>query len=120
MGADGDAVLVGERHGLLHHDRVAAVEAAGDIGGGDERDDRVVGAHRPVAEALAAVAVDVDGAGLGHARSSAAFASLRRLQMSLMTATPSAASTLRKVSGPLGWIWPILPRSAEMTVAILA
>ena len=72
MGADGDAELAGRGNGPLHDQRVAAVEAAGDVGRSDQRQQLVVGAELPIAEALAAVAVDVDavhaGLGLAHAR----------------------------------------------------
>jgi len=50
------------------HDRgVAGVEAAGDVGTGDQLQQRVVIPHCPPAEALTEVGVEVDG---GHAWSS--------------------------------------------------
>ena len=65
VGADGDAELAGRGNGPLHDQRVAAVEAAGDVGRSDQRQQLVVGAELPIAEALAAVAVDVDAVHAG-------------------------------------------------------
>jgi hypothetical protein len=61
-----DAVLDGQIHGLAHHVRVAAVEAAGDVGGGDVGHHLLVVTERPAAVALSHVAVDVDVDGLAH------------------------------------------------------
>src|SRR5262245_19496171 len=60
MGADGHPMLESELHRLAHHVRVAAVEAARDVGRGDVRHDALVVAEAPAAVALAHVAVDVD------------------------------------------------------------
>src|SRR5690349_17706231 len=60
MRADGDAAVDGEAHGLADRRRVAAVEAAGDVGRGDEGHHAGVVAHLPGAVALAHVAVEVD------------------------------------------------------------
>src|SRR6266852_3255203 len=58
--ADGHAVREGQLHGLAHHVRVAAVEAAGDVGRRDVRHDVLVAPQDPAAVALSHVAVDVD------------------------------------------------------------
>jgi len=57
---DGHAVREGELDGLAHHVRVAAVEAAGDVGRRDVGHDVLVAPQGPAAVALAHVAVDVD------------------------------------------------------------
>src|SRR5207247_11054628 len=54
------AVREGELDGLAHHVRVAAVEAAGDVGRRDVGHDVLVAPQGPAAVALAHVAVDVD------------------------------------------------------------
>src|ERR1700730_7625168 len=58
--ADGHALREGELDGLAHHVRVAAMEAAGDIGRRDVRHDVLVAPQGPAAVALSHVAVDVD------------------------------------------------------------
>src|SRR5690606_33962590 len=68
MRADGDAVLLRHPDRAAHHDRVAGMKAAGDIGRGDELQHRGVVADRIGAEALAHVAVQVDL--LSHSASS--------------------------------------------------
>src|SRR5690606_27041284 len=63
-----DAVLRRHPDRAAHHDRVAGMKAAGDIGRGDELQHRGVVADRIGAEALAHVAVQVDL--LSHSASS--------------------------------------------------
>ena len=60
MGARAHAVVLRELHRPVHDLGVARVEAAGDVGRGDVADDLAVHAHRPGAEALSHVAVQVD------------------------------------------------------------
>src|SRR5215467_9828184 len=60
MRADPDAVFLRPGYGLEHDERVAAVEAAGDIRRGDDLQHLGVAAHRPGAKALAHVAIKVD------------------------------------------------------------
>src|SRR2546425_1071782 len=60
MGADRDAALERERYGLADGGRIAAVKAAGDVRGADERHDAGVGAHLPGAVAFPHVAVQID------------------------------------------------------------
>jgi hypothetical protein len=62
--ADRDAVRLRHLHGVRHHGRIAAVEAAGDARRVDYLHDRFVVADLEAAEALAHVGVDVDR---GHA-----------------------------------------------------
>src|SRR6185503_14171494 len=61
MGAHGDAAFLRRGHRRGHDLRVAGVEAAGDVGAGDETQHRAVVAHAPGAEAFRHVAVEVDG-----------------------------------------------------------
>ncbi|MCY1377163.1 hypothetical protein D9M69_647180 [compost metagenome] len=57
------AHAVGQReaHGLAHHDRVARMKTAGDVGAANHLQQRRVVAHAPGAEAFAEVGVEVDG-----------------------------------------------------------
>jgi hypothetical protein len=59
MRADRDAVCVRERYGLLHHERIGRMEAAGYIGGRNIFYDLIVETQLIVAEALAEVAVKI-------------------------------------------------------------
>ena len=61
MCADVHAVFLAGGDGLLHDERIAGVIAAGDVGGGDVRDDGAVHPDGVCAEAFAQVAVEVDG-----------------------------------------------------------
>jgi len=63
VGAQRDPRLDRARHRKVHHHRVARVEAAGHVCRGDEPQQLLVGPHRPGAEGLAQVGVDVDAAG---------------------------------------------------------
>jgi hypothetical protein len=54
-------VLFRALDGPLHHDRIAAVEAAGDVGQGDVRHQRVVGAEVVDPERLPHVAIQLNG-----------------------------------------------------------
>jgi hypothetical protein len=58
MGPDHDVVLLRHRQGTLHHQRIAAMEPAGDIGLVDMRHDFVVTSHFPGAVALTEVAIE--------------------------------------------------------------
>ena len=58
--ADRDALRPGGRDRLVHDERVAAMEAAGDVGAGDEVEHRPVVADPVGAEAFAHVAVEID------------------------------------------------------------
>ena len=60
VGADGDAVRLGQRHRVAHPGRVAGVEPAGDVRRADVLDDLLVEAHLVHPEALAHVAVQID------------------------------------------------------------
>ena len=57
VGAHADTVLGSQRQGSLHGDRVARVEAAGDIGLVDVGHDFGVQTHGPAAVALAEIAI---------------------------------------------------------------
>jgi hypothetical protein len=59
LGADPDALGRGAGADAAHRGRVAGVEAAGHVGAGDDREQGVVVAQAPDAEALAQVAVQV-------------------------------------------------------------
>src|SRR5262245_15127385 len=59
MRTHGDAALGRLRNRSSHHPRIAAMEAAGDVGGSDKRKDVVVGADPVRAEALPHVAVQI-------------------------------------------------------------
>ena len=61
LGADRDAALGGGGADPAHRGRVAGVEAAGDVGRGDQVEQRVVVAEPPDAESLAEVSVEVHG-----------------------------------------------------------
>ena len=71
---------------LRHRHRIAAVEAAGDVRRGDEGHDLLVGAHHPVPEALAHVAVEVER---------------RQGRRMAVIAAPPAGSGLSAMSEPL-------------------
>ena len=90
---DRDAVLLGQRDGLAHDVRVAGVEAARDVGGGDVVHHLLVKAHLPRAEALAHVAVEINlhGAHLPLGT---------RLAHGLLDLRPSAAAAPRGPRGP--------------------
>ena len=60
MGADRDPVGARQPHGAPHRPRVAGVPAAGDVGRRHHRHQQRVLAHRPGAERLAQVGVQVD------------------------------------------------------------
>src|SRR5882757_5125565 len=60
MGADLDAMLLGQSHGLAHMVEVGAMESAGDVGHVDQRHQAFVAAHLVEAEGFPHVAVDVD------------------------------------------------------------
>ena len=72
--ADAHPVLLGQRDRVTHHDRVAGVEAAGDVGRRDQRHERRVVAQAPEPERFTHVAVDLGGhrAGAGAGASAAA------------------------------------------------
>ena len=57
MRADVHAAGLAGGDGSLHHERIAGVVAAGDVGGGDIRDDGAVHPDGVCAEAFAEVAV---------------------------------------------------------------
>jgi hypothetical protein len=61
MGADGHAELLGSNKGARHDVRVAGMHAAGDVGRTHDRQDRVIVAHLPCAEAFAEIGVEVHG-----------------------------------------------------------
>lgn len=61
MRASFDVVRFAEADGLLHDEGVAGVEAAGDIGVVDKRDEVFIGAAGEVAVGFAEVDVDLDG-----------------------------------------------------------
>ena len=113
----------GKRHGhrAPHGARIAAMEAAGDVGRGDMVEHRLVVAHAPGAEALAHVAVEIDD---------------RHVQFSIRDAmrvrncpncASRAASSARAASSSMpvkrtlspGSFWAIRGRSTLATVAIL-
>jgi hypothetical protein len=78
--APADTAGLCERHRALHRRRIAGVESAGDVRGGDVLEHVVVGTHVPRAERFADVAVEVDP----HRRS-----------RSWMAATSAASSRCR-------------------------
>ena len=104
MRADRDAVTHGEGDRALHRQRIAAVEAAGDVRRGDERHDLLVVAQRPVAEALAEVAVDVEGP-LGQALSPRQSAGSSSATTSPAPTTPSSSTANERTR----------PRTSECT-----
>src|SRR3712207_3990293 len=59
MHANRDTVVLGQLDGLAHRSRVAGVEAARNVGGGDVLHHLLVEAHLPGPEALPHVAVEV-------------------------------------------------------------
>ena len=81
--SNGHAVPEGELDRRPHYMRVAAVEAGGDVGRGDEGHDFGVRAERPAPVALAHVAVEVDRP-RGHATA--------------LSSTPSSAVMNRSIS----------------------
>ena len=64
MGADRHAGTEGDADRPVDDERVAGVEPAGDVDRADDRDEGLVRAHRPWAEALADIGVEVDGRAL--------------------------------------------------------
>ncbi|MCY1446860.1 hypothetical protein D9M71_634500 [compost metagenome] len=60
MRADADAMLHRQAHGALHDQRIAGMEAAGQVGLVDQRHGVDIVAHLPGAEAFAHVAVEED------------------------------------------------------------
>ena len=60
MRADRDALFLRQRNGLRASTRVAGVEAAGDVGRRDAVHQRRVLAHRPRAERLAEVGIEIN------------------------------------------------------------
>jgi hypothetical protein len=68
MGTGRHMVLPGQAQGGLHHQRVAGVVAAGDVGGGDERHEGSIGAERVTSEGFTHITVEIDGHGLCHLR----------------------------------------------------
>ena len=58
--ADMHAGLAAARDGFRHHERIARVVAAGDVGGGNQRDDGFIHADGICAEAFAEVTVQVN------------------------------------------------------------
>ena len=61
MGADGDAVLDGQRDRAAHDVRIARVKTTGDVRRAHDGKQGGIVAHAPRAEGLAQIAVDVDG-----------------------------------------------------------
>ena len=102
----GDAVVDREAHGLADGGRIAAVEAAGDVGRGDERHDLGVGAHLPGAVALAHVAVQVDRSSRRFMPYSHAMRAQRRVAAALARAgaarSPSPGCSARSAPLPPG------------------
>src|SRR5581483_2037805 len=88
-----------------HRHRVAGVEAAGDVGARDPRQELLVVAQPPVAEALAEVAVEVDRSLRAHANAS----SVACAACSRAIATASSASTGSNRTTSCGRIWPSRP-----------
>eukprot|EP01022_Parablepharisma_sp_SALTPOND_P017904 TRINITY_DN290_c0_g1_i2.p1 TRINITY_DN290_c0_g1~~TRINITY_DN290_c0_g1_i2.p1 ORF type:complete len:993 (+),score=397.05 TRINITY_DN290_c0_g1_i2:12684-15662(+) len=60
MGADIDAACGGQADGAVHDHRIAGVEAAGDVGRGDDVHERFIVAHLVVAESFADIGIEVD------------------------------------------------------------
>ena len=60
MRADADAAFLRQPQRAPHHQRIAGMEAAGDVGRGDDAEQFRVGAHGPGAEALAQVGIEID------------------------------------------------------------
>src|SRR5450755_5029630 len=60
MGADLDAMLLGQAHGLAHVVEVGAMESAGYVGDVDQGHQAFIVAHLVEAEGFSHVAVDVD------------------------------------------------------------
>ena len=58
VGTDADAVEGGQRQGLVYRDRVAPVEAAGNVGLVDVGHDVGIHAHFPAAIAFAEIAIE--------------------------------------------------------------
>ncbi|MNE82280.1 hypothetical protein D3C80_1789910 [compost metagenome] len=67
MRADADAMLHRQAHGALHDQRIAGMEAAGQVGLVDQRHGVSVVAHLPGAEAFTHVTVEKDAS--SHAAS---------------------------------------------------
>ena len=65
VSADGDARRLRPGDRLLDHARIAAVEATGDVGAGDQAKEPLVLADGVGAKALAEIAVEVDAHGVG-------------------------------------------------------
>ena len=69
MRADRHAAFQRQFHGARHHQRIARVKPAGDVGRGHDTEQRRIVTHGPGAEALAHIGVKIDA---GHSASSSA------------------------------------------------
>ena len=91
----------GERHGTAHDERVAGVKAAGDVGRIDRAEQPFVVAHRPRAEGLAEVGVQVQAHGSALSSGSSSRPSVTpstRLWASRRAVSGSSAAAARRVS----------------------
>jgi len=58
MRPDGDVICLGQRQGFLHHQWVASMKTAGNVGLVDVRHYRFIQAHFPGAVAFAEIAIE--------------------------------------------------------------
>ena len=66
MGANADPTLFRRRDCLAHDQRVPGMEAAGNIGAGDDVEQGLVVTHGPSTEALAQIRIEIDGFAHDH------------------------------------------------------
>ena len=60
VGTEAGAAVTRRAHGVAHHQRVAGMEAAGDVGRIDDRQQRLIVAHLPGAEGFAQIGVQIE------------------------------------------------------------
>jgi hypothetical protein len=61
MGAGGNAVLFGKRNRFPHDRGIAGMKSTGDVGRGDQRDDRLIQAQFVISKALADIGIQING-----------------------------------------------------------